>query len=108
MTVSTFRTKLKINKGKQAACQKLKHHCSEIESPKIGNLKQLAACNWQLAALHYMKLPALDTSVEAMKSGGLRSTQLSTNKHIRGDNKTPNYVLHLPFFIAFFQLVIFL
>jgi len=40
-------------------------------------------------------------TVEAMKSGGLRASFLSTNTNACAGDKTPNYVLHLPFFIAF-------
>jgi len=36
-----------------------------------------------------------------MKSGGLRGSFLSTNTNACAGDKTPNYVLHPPFFIAF-------
>jgi len=36
-----------------------------------------------------------------MKSGGLRGTFMSINTNVRAGDKTPNYVFHPPFFIAF-------
>jgi hypothetical protein len=43
-----------------------------------------------------------------MKSDGLHGTFLSTNTNALAGDKTPNYALHPPFFIAFRHKFLFL
>jgi len=43
----------------------------------------------------------LAITVEAMKSGGLRGSFLSTNTNVCAGDEAPNYVPNPPFVIAF-------